>query len=56
MAQSNADVIDSSMVPDTVVSVRDLFGIDLDLRFLPMSPQNMFLSVMRIIDLIKTLR
>ena len=32
MAQSNADVIDSSMVPDTVVSVRDLFGIDLDLE------------------------
>ena len=31
MAQSNANVIDSSMVPDTVVSVRDLFGIDLDL-------------------------
>ena len=32
MTQSNADVIDSSMVPDTVVSVRDLFGIDLDLE------------------------
>ena len=32
MAQSNANVIDSSMVPDTVVSVRDLFGIDLDLE------------------------
>ena len=32
MTQSNANVIDSSMVPDTVVSVRDLFGIDLDLE------------------------
>ena len=32
MTQSDADVIDSSMVPDTVVSVRDLFGIDLDLE------------------------
>ena len=32
MAQSDANVIDSSMVPDTVVSVRDLFGIDLDLE------------------------
>ena len=32
MTQSAADVIDSSMVPDTVVSVRDLFGIDLDLE------------------------
>ena len=32
MTQSNADVVDSSMVPDTVVSVRDLFGIDLDLE------------------------
>ena len=32
MDQSDANVIDSSMVPDTVVSVRDLFGIDLDLE------------------------
>ena len=32
MTQSDANVIDSSMVPDTVVSVRDLFGIDLDLE------------------------
>ena len=32
MTQSNANVIDSSMVPDTVVSVRDLFGIELDLE------------------------
>jgi len=32
VTQSNANVIDSSMVPDTVVSVRDLFGIDLDLE------------------------
>ena len=32
MTQSDANVIDASMVPDTVVSVRDLFGIDLDLE------------------------
>lgn len=32
MTQTDANVIDSSMVPDTVVSVRDLFGIDLDLE------------------------
>jgi len=32
VTQSDANVIDSSMVPDTVVSVRDLFGIDLDLE------------------------
>ena len=32
MTQSDANVIDSSMVPDTVVSVRDLFGFDLDLE------------------------
>jgi len=32
VTQSVANVIDSSMVPDTVVSVRDLFGIDLDLE------------------------
>ena len=32
MTQSGTDVLDSSMVPDTVVSVRELFGIDLDLE------------------------
>ena len=32
MAQSTAPAMDSSLVPDTVVSVRELFGIDLDLE------------------------
>jgi len=32
VTQSGTDVLDSSMVPDTVVSVRELFGIDLDLE------------------------
>ena len=32
MTQSGTGVLDSSMVPDTVVSVRELFGIDLDLE------------------------
>ena len=32
MTQSGTGVLDSSMVPDTMVSVRELFGIDLDLE------------------------
>ena len=32
MAESNSGVMNSSMVPDTLASVRDLFGIDLDLE------------------------
>ena len=32
MTQSGTGVLDSSMVPDTMVSVRELFGIELDLE------------------------